>query len=74
MKRIQIDLNRFQKPAEQTKATEWQELGKELTEHFKKNCYWLPWKYELWKIRAAFKVVKDSNKSFNYFLGILKRP
>lgn len=74
MEKIQFNLDRFQKPAAQTKTTEWQEVGKELTEYFKKNCYWLPWRYELWKIREAFKVAKESNKGFNYFLGILKRP
>jgi hypothetical protein len=51
------------------KGEEWKELGKELTAHFKKNCFWIPWKYEVWKIREAFK---ERDKGFEYFMGVLR--
>ncbi len=56
-------------------TTERQELGKELTVYFKKNCYWIMWRFEMWKIRSAFKehqnLPKDK-KTFNYFLEMLR--
>jgi len=56
------------------KETNWyKQLGKEMTEYFGKNCYWIPYRYEQWKIRQAFKTMQDlDKKEFGYFLGILK--
>jgi hypothetical protein len=52
-------------------STEWQELGKELTAKFGKNCYWILWKYPIHKIYEALKVVGD--KDLKYFIGILNK-
>ena len=52
----------------------WLEMGKELTAHFRRNCFWLPYRYEQWKIRQAFKESQTRGKDFRYFLGILNKP
>ena len=53
------------------KDEEWKELAKELSEHFKYNLYWVPWKYETWMIYEAFKLAGD--KGYRYFLGALTK-
>lgn len=60
------------KPMEGKDTTEWQELSKEMTEFFKKNMYWVPWKYPMYLIKEKFKVAKQENRSLQYFLGMLK--
>lgn len=52
------------------KSAEWKELGKDLTKHFGQNCYWVPWKFEIWMIYEVFKLAGD--KGFPYFLGALR--
>lgn len=52
------------------KTTEWQELGKELTEKFGVNLYWVPWKFPMWMIRDKMKTAGD--KGVSYFIGALK--
>lgn len=52
------------------KETEWQQLGKELTEKFGTNLYWVPWKFPIWMIRDKLKTAGDNGLS--YFLGALK--
>ena len=52
------------------KSEEWKVLGKELTKHFGQNCYWLPWRFEMWMIYEVFKLAGD--KGFAYFLGALR--
>lgn len=34
--------------------TEWQEWGEKLTKYYRKNCYWIFWKHDLWKIKTYF--------------------
>lgn len=53
------------------KDEEWKVLGKELSEHFKYNLFWVPWKYEMWMIYEAFKSAGD--KGYRYFLGALTK-
>ena len=63
---------KFQK--EIKKTSEWQTLGKEMTAYFGKNCFWLPWKFEMNKIYEKFKEIqKLGKKDFKYFLGMLKK-
>lgn len=52
------------------KTTEWQELGKELTDKFGVNLYWVPWKFPMWMIRDKMKTAGD--KGVSYFIGALK--
>jgi len=72
MEKIKFDLSKYQQAEKPT--TEWQELGKELTAYFKKNCYWLLWRYPIWKVRAQFKAIQDLGKDdLKYFIGMLKK-
>lgn len=67
-------LNKFQK--ETKKSTEHQEFAKELTEYFGKNCYWLPYKFEMWKLREKFKSIKELPKekqNIRFYLGMLRK-
>ena len=54
-----------------SKVSEWQELGKEMTKHFGQNCFWIFWKFEMWMIREAYKSAGD--KGYRYFLGALNK-
>lgn len=63
-------LNQNRYKAEEVKTTEWQELGKELTEKFGTNCYWVPWKFPIWMIRDKMKTAGDNG--FGYFIGALR--
>jgi hypothetical protein len=66
-----LNLKRFRK--EEKPSVEWKEMGKEMTAYFGKNCYWLPWKYEKWKLYEKFKAIKtEGKKDFKYFIGMLK--
>ena len=66
-----IQKKKFQK--ERKKSSWYVELGKEMTAYFKTNCYWLPYRYDEWKLRQAFKECQTRKISkFNYLLGILK--
>ena len=52
----------------------WQVLADEMTEFFGVNCYWILWKKEEWKIRAAFKICQEKQiTKVGYLLGIIKR-
>lgn len=53
------------------KTEEWKELGRELTKHFGQNCFWVPWRFEMWMIREAYKSAGD--KGYRYFLGALNK-
>ena len=64
------------KPKTKRKETWYGDFGKEMTEYFGQNCFWLPHKYPQWKLRAKFKEIKKlENKklqrSFAYFMGML---
>lgn len=53
----------------------FQALADEMSAYFKRNCYWLFYHHELWKIENAYKVCKEKGiTNQNYLLGILKRP
>lgn len=54
-------------------STEWQEMGKELTAHFNRNCYWLLWRYPIHKIREKFKSAQKENWDIRYFIGALRQ-
>lgn len=69
---MQIDPNKY-KPMTGRDTTEWQELGKEMTEYFKTNAYWIPWRYPMHLIKEKFKIAQQENRPFNYFLGMLKK-
>ena len=52
----------------------WQVLADEMTEYFGVNCYWILWKKEEWKVRAAFKICQEKQiTKVGYLLGIIKR-
>ena len=52
----------------------WQVLADEMTGYFGENCYWIFWKKEEWKIRAAFKVCQEKGiRKVGYLLGVIKR-
>lgn len=56
-------------------STQWNELGKELTNYFHANCFWISWRYPMWKIREKFKEIQKLEKkkqTLNYFIGMLK--
>lgn len=55
-------------------TTEWQELGKEIQQHYKKPLYWLiaPWKDQIWYVRQIFKECQKGDKPVQYFIKILK--
>lgn len=57
---------------ETRKTTEYGELSKEMSAFFHQNCFWIPWRYEMYKIREKFKLAKEENWKFKYFLGSLK--
>lgn len=64
---------KFRQPIGNQVATEWKEMGKELTAYFGKNCYWLPWRYEKWRLYEKFKAIKtEGKKDLAYFIGMLK--
>jgi hypothetical protein len=75
MKRISGDyLKKFQPVKED--STWYRELGKEMTQYFGKNCFWIPFRHERWKIISKFKQIQEiedskKNKSLAYFLGML---
>jgi hypothetical protein len=55
------------------KATWFSEWSKEATAYFGKNCFWMPYKYEKWKLYEKFKAIKtEGKKDLNYFIGMLK--
>ena len=59
------------------KETWYGDLGKEMTEYFGTNCYWLPHKFPQWKLREKFKAVKQLEdkklrRNFSYFIGMLR--
>ena len=52
----------------------WQVLANEMTAFFGVNCYWILWKEEEWKVRAAFKICQEKRiAKVAYLIGILKR-
>ena len=52
----------------------WQVLADEMTEFFGVNCYWILWKKEEWKIRAAFKICREKGiRNVGYLLGVIKK-
>lgn len=58
------------------KETWYGDLGKEMSEYFGTNCYWLPRRYEQWRLREKFKAVqnledKKLRHNFAYFMGML---
>ena len=61
-----------QKKTEKRFDNEWTYLGTEMTKYFGTNCYWVAWKFPMWKIKEKFAFTKDNNKDFKYFLGCLK--
>jgi len=74
MKPLKEKLKTFHFKKSQHK-TEWQELGAELTTFFRKNCYWILWKYSKYKVYEKFKEIKKLKKSkqtLNYFIGMIK--
>ena len=54
-------------------GTAWGSLGEDMTKFFWRNCYWLPYRYEEWKLLQALKTCQQERKGFQYFLGILKK-
>lgn len=55
-------------------TSEWQELGKEISEYFGRPLYWMiaPWKDHCSAVRMAFKETKERGKSWQYLAAILK--
>lgn len=64
------------RPKGKRKATWYGDMGKEMTDYFGVNCFWLPYRFDKWKLLAKFKEIKtlekNKSKSFKYFLGMLK--
>jgi hypothetical protein len=74
MERLSEKLNIKRYKKESQPSVEWKETAKEMTAYFGKNCYWLPWKYEKWKIYEKFKQIKEQGKKdLGYFLGMLNK-
>ena len=47
----------------------WQALGKEMTDYFGKNCYWIFWRYSGIKITRAWHITQKLNdRNFNHFM------
>jgi hypothetical protein len=70
--KILLEKKQFKKIKED--STWYKELGKEMTDYFGKNCYWLPFKYPQYKLREKFKAIQGlENKEFKYFLGMLNK-
>jgi hypothetical protein len=73
MEKIKNNIERYKIPQKQFKY-EWTALAHELTKVFKQNCYWIPHKFEMWKIRQALKVTqKEQPDNFKYFLGVIRK-
>jgi len=51
------DLNKYTEKKSKHKE-EWQALGEEMTEWYGKNCYWIPHKYHVQRIKDAFFLLK----------------
>jgi hypothetical protein len=52
----------------------WQVLADEMTTYFKRNSYWLFYKYPEHKIELAYKACKEKGiDSLQYLFGILKK-
>ena len=65
------------KPKTKRKETWYGDFGKEMSDYFGTNCYWLPRKFPQWKLREKFKAIqqledKKLQKSFAYFMGMLR--
>lgn len=59
------------------KETWYGDLGKEMSDYFGTNCFWLPHKFPQWKLREKFKAVQQLEevklrRNFSYFVGMLK--
>lgn len=73
MEKLKVLLEKKQFKKIEKESTWYKELGKEMTAYFKHNCYWLPFRFEEWKLRQAFKECQNRKiTKFNYCLGILK--
>ncbi len=59
--------------AAKTETNWYRELGKEMTAYFGKNCFWLPYRYEQWKLREKFRIAQQEEKNFQYFIGMLNK-
>ena len=61
---------------ETRKTTEYGELSKEMSLFFHRNCFWIPYRYEMWSIREKFNQIKQlpkSKQNLSFFLGMLKQ-
>ena len=76
LKNLKYKVEIKQGSVEKRPATEWQELASELTAYFHQNCYWIPWKFPLYKIREKFKAIQDlpkEKRTLTFFIGMLKK-
>jgi len=74
MKSIKEKLKNKKFQKSEKKTTEWQEMGKELSAYFKKNCYWLLWRYPKQKVYEAYRECQTRKiASIEYFIGILRK-
>ncbi len=51
----------------------WQEVGKEISTFYGKNCYWVFWKYQEQRINRAFHMAqKAGDRDFSHFIQNIK--
>ena len=68
----------YVKKFKKSKDTWYGILGQEMTEYFGRNCFWIAYQFEEWKIREKFKAIQDLNdsnkkRSLAYFIGMLRK-
>ena len=76
MQSIQEQLKKRKFEKETKQVTEWGELAKEMTKYFKRNCFWLPYRYPIHLLYEKFKAIQKTDLQgdrFKYFLGMLKK-
>lgn len=52
---------------------EWKDLCAEMTKFFNKNCYWIPYKYDINKVKMAFATCQEKNdRQLSHLLQLSK--
>lgn len=74
MEKINIQINKYKIISKTIDYTEWQALGREISEYYGVKAYYLvaPYKNDLSAVRYAFKEAKSKNMPFKYLAGMLK--
>jgi hypothetical protein len=75
MENLKSKLKNYEIPKPKKKFNfRYQVLADEMTINFKRNCYWLFWKYPEHKIENAYKVCKEKGiDKISYLIGMLNK-